>query len=190
MSIFQWLAHLKTDRRGLPVPYVNAYGSLEDTDQWFMSHDSLVDGPALFYRDHGTQPNFKAQNIGRQRECVINGLCQVCARPVPWSRRFLVVSQETTQSMIFEGRDVGVVTEPWLDERCATFAVQKCPALIRRQRTDQLQLVKITRQRQTATIVSWGYLDGPLHEATVAAMPAMWAKILLLEGKFTPAALS
>lgn len=181
MRIPDWLSHLRIDERGRPVPYVNRWGP-ESTARLAIRHDPWCGMPGLFDDDQDEAvPDFKAQNMGRQREVVARGLCQVCARPVPWSRRFLVVSSISVEWVRVEalGRTVPVVTEPWLDERCAEFAMAKCPGLIRRDRDDDLRLVAVNRQRDAMLIVSSGWTQGHLEEKSRRVLPAMWAKIAL-----------
>ena len=117
-----WLAHLRTDRRGLPVPYVNVWGD-EARLPVRVEHDVNVRARAVFTDDSGqTVPDFTRQCMQRQRECVVQGLCQVCARPVPWSRRFLVVSSISVEQIELPGGQAPVVTEPWLCGWCAGIA--------------------------------------------------------------------
>jgi hypothetical protein len=140
------------------------------------------DLPALFDDDsHELVPDFFAQNMQRQRECMAYGLCQVCARPVPWSRRFLVVSSIAVDQIDVDGRPAVALTEPWLDDRCAEFAMKVCPGLIRRTKADDLQLVAVTSKRQCVLTVSRGWVEGPLEVESQRVQPAMWAKVILLD---------
>lgn len=178
----EFLAHLRRDRRGLPVPYVNRWGGDEITDRIYIEFDRNVGQQGVFYRDDDLPvPNFTKQHMGRQRECVARGLCQVCGRMIPWSRRFLVVAALSVETIELGGRLVPVVTEPWLDQRCAVFAVNVCPALIRRTREEKLTLVPVTSKRQVQLIVSSGWIDGPLEQLSRQVQPAMWAKLALTE---------
>lgn len=175
-----WLAHLRTDRRGLPVPYINLWGlaTKENTDvRW----DPTIGMTACFQDDEaGEWPDFTAQNIQRQRECVCLGKCQVCARDVPWSRRFLVIADLSVEPIELQGREWSVIVEPWLCERCAWFAMDVCPALIRRSRSDRLRLIKVTSKTQAKIVVSTGWVGTEAHAAeTLENNVAMWAKILL-----------
>lgn len=175
-----WLLHLRVDRRGLPVPYVNRWGA-EDVDRLSVGFDHHICQRAVFL-DDSTQavPDFTAQNMQRQRECWVRGLCQVCGRPVPWSRRYLVVADMSVDRIELRGRIVPVVFEPWLDERCATFALGQCPALIRRTRAERLTLVPVTSARQVRLTCSQGWVDGPLEAETRHRPVAMWVKAQLL----------
>jgi hypothetical protein len=173
------LAHLRRDRRGLPVPFINNWGP-EDVDRLSVKFDRTVGRDALFLDDHDQEvPDFTRQNFQRQRLCVVDGLCQVCARPVPWSRRFLVVSDISIDVIDLDGERWVSLTEPWLDEECASIAVKRCPALVRRTRADNLSVVKVSSRRQAELVVSTGWVEGALESATRANPVAMWVKILL-----------
>jgi hypothetical protein len=175
-----WLGHLRTDRRGICVPWINLWGP-EDVARMSVRYDRHVRQRAVFMDDTGqTVPDFRAQCIQRQREAMAGGLCQVCGRPVPWRRRCLVVSDMSVETITYQGRRVPVVTEPWLDERCATFAMRHCPALIRRTREEALSLVPITSPRDVRMHVSTGWVEGPLKAETTREPVAMWVKAALL----------
>jgi hypothetical protein len=90
----------------------------------------------------------------------------------------MVLSRISTSTVDLDGRPVCVVTEPWLDERCAHLAITMCPALIRRTRDDELRLVQV-RQREVQMVVSTGWVEGPLEAETRADPPAMWVKAAL-----------
>jgi hypothetical protein len=179
MRVPDWLNHLRTDRRGIPVPYVNLWGD-EDVTRISIRYDQHVRAPGVFLDDtHEIVPDFTRQNIQRQRQCMAAGLCQVCARPVPWSRRTVVLAALSVEWIDFAGRQVPVVNEPWLCRRCADFAVTHCPALIRRRRDEQLQIIPVRREKDCQLVVSRGYVDGPLEVESRRVQPAMWAKLLL-----------
>lgn len=153
-----WLGHLRRDRRGIPVPWINRWGpeSVEATEIRYDPHAGQL---ALFHDDHGEVPDFTAQNMGRQRQAVACGLCQVCGRPVPWSRRFLVLSRISAEHVTAAGRVMLAISEPWLDQRCALLATTTCPALIRLKSTEEIQLLAVTAKRQVERVLSVGALD-------------------------------
>lgn len=186
-----WLSHLRRDRRGLPVPYINIWGQ-ETVDRLRVAYDPHARGRAVFYDDADqTVPDFTKQHMARQRECVAMGLCQVCARHVPWSRRNLVVAALSVQWVRLDGvdrREVPVIFEPWLDDRCAEIATRWCPALIRRTREERLTVVPVRSQRDVRLVLSTGWLEGPLEAETKADPVGMWLKIALLKPNITRAA--
>lgn len=175
-----WLSHLRTDRRGLPVPYVNRWGLDENNDLLRIRYDDTVKRTAIFYDDTREEiPNFTAQHMARQRECVILGLCQVCRVPVPYSHRTLIVSSMSVETIELQGQERAVVTEPWLCRRCAIFAVDRCPALIRRKDGEDLTMFHVRRASDFQITVSVGWVEGPLEAQSRETPPVMWAKIIL-----------
>lgn len=180
-SFDPWLSHLRRDRRGLPVPYVNRWG-LEDTDRLYLAYCPYAGQQGVFLNDaNETEPDFTHQNMGRQRECMAAGLCQVCARPVPWSRRNLVVAPNSVEWARVEGvaGEVPLVFEPWLDDRCAEIATRWCPALIRRRREEELYVVPVRSQREVRLVASTGWVEGHLQAQTQRSHAAMWIKVAL-----------
>ena len=180
MKAPEWLSHLRTDSRGRPVPRINRWGLEEKPELAAIRYSWLVGGNAVFYDDESeTEPDFKSQNIHRQREIVLQGLCQVCGRHVPWSRRFLVLSSVTIGRVQSPGTHTGAITvrEPWLDQRCAEFALKYCPALIRRSDAEDLDLVAITSRRDCDILIGTGSVDG--FPETEKKPVAQWASILI-----------
>jgi hypothetical protein len=193
----RWLAHLPRDARGFPVPWLNRWGD-DTVATTRIEFDPHVGRQAMFHDDHGPVPDFTAQNMGRQRQSMMAGLCQVCGRPVPWSRRNLVLSGSTVEPIAVPelgGRAVAAITEPWLDDRCAAIATLLCPALIRRSHDDDLHVVPVRRERDVHLVVSVGTMDaarlGEVGTASAAHMAAlraacaggpvaMWVKVVLL----------
>ncbi len=156
-----WLQHLRRDARGLPVPWINRWGA-ETAAASHIRYDPLVGGLGQFFADHGDVPDFFAQNIGRQRQAMVEGRCQVCARPVPWSRRNLVISGVTCEDITIDdlgGEPATSVIEPWLDDRCAANATLLCPALIRRRHDEDLTLLPVRRPKDVLLVKSVGALD-------------------------------
>lgn len=179
-TIPPWLNHLRRDRRGLPVPHINLWGDADDSSRLRIEPDPYVNAPGVYFvDDYAGDPDFTKQSFQRQRESMLGGLCQVCGRPVPWKRRLLALGDLSVETIQLEDATYDVVTEPWLDTRCAEFALQHCPALIRRRRDENLTLVQIESKHQVQFTVSTGYIDGPLRAQSLQQQPAMFAKALL-----------
>lgn len=173
------LNHLRRDRRGLPVPFVNAWGAPDQVSLYAVRYDSTAGGEALFRDDdRELAPDFLHQSPQRQRWCTYHGWCQVCGRPVPWSRRFLVLSSISLTVITVAGRERVAVTEPWLCEQDARLAIQHCPGLIRRQHDDDLRMVQVRRQ-DVELASSSGWVEGPLAEYTRTHPVVMWLKMML-----------
>ena len=182
-----WLNHLRRDRRGLPVPHINLWGNADDSSRFRIEPDPYVNAPGIcFVDDYAGDPDFTKQSFQRQRESMLGGLCQVCGRPVPWRRRLLALGDLSVETVQVDGKTYDAVTEPWLDTRCAEFALTHCPALIRRRREENLILVQIESKDQVTFTISTGYVDGPLRAESLRQQPAMFAKALL--GSFTKVA--
>lgn len=183
MNIPEHLAHLPLDRVGRPVPYINAWGIRDDPERITIRYDRNIKQIGVHYADDPDgEPDFAQQNMQRQREIMIRGLCQVCARPVDWPDRSLVLSPVTVQAIDGpDGQRVAAVHEPWLCPICADFALNYCPALIRRQRDDQLSRLAVPSPDMCRLVVSSGWIDGPFEYATKTNPVAMWVKILLPE---------
>jgi hypothetical protein len=180
MNIPEHLRHLPT-WKGLPVPYVNHWGTGEPTADWSIRFDRTLRQIAAFCADHLDGPaDFTRQCVQRQRECALLGLCQVCKRTLDWPDRRLAVSSISTETVQIQDRRVPVLTEPWLCEDCASFAILVCPSLIRRGRHEDLHVVTMSGPEDCKLVLSSGWIEGPLEAATQAHPVAMWVKILLL----------
>lgn len=180
MRVPDWLGHLRTDARGRPVPFVNRWGLDEKPALTGIQFDPNVGGNAVFYFDaEEAEPNFKAQSMQRQRRCMVLGECQVCGRPVPWRRRHLVISTVSTGTVSSPGPLKGSISvgEPWLDRRCAEFAMKYCPALLRRAHGEDLDLVSVTSKHDVQMIIKAGAVDG--YPETWKEPVAMWVEIVL-----------
>jgi len=174
------LAHLRRDNVGRPVPYVNIIGAHDIPDRGHIAYDRHIGQIGAYYKDDPDgEPNFLRQSIQRQRECAYRGLCQVCARPVPWPDRALVISTVSVEAIDLHDRRVAVVTEPWLCPDCADFATRVCPALIRRRHDDDLTVLPVTSPDHCQLVLSRGWIEGPYEAATCASNVAMWCKVLL-----------
>lgn len=174
------LAGLRRDRVGRPVPYINQWGPAEQTFRVSLRHDPHVDDVAVFYdEDPAGDPDFTRQSMQRQREIMVRGLCQVCAREVPWPDRKIAISPVTMHVIQWRGLDVAVLHEPWLCPDCADYATRHCPALIRRRRDEQLTVLDVASPDNCHFLVSRGWVAGPLRRRTQKRPVAMWVKVLL-----------
>lgn len=131
VQIPEFLAHLDTDARGRPVPYINAWGTPGVQGRAEVAPDPNVDGRLSVFladvKDEG--PDFKQQNPQRQRECFAQSLCQVCARPVDPDDRYLIISPRSVEYVDIEDAKRPVINEPWVDKQCGDFATTYWPRL-------------------------------------------------------------
>lgn len=182
MKVPNYLKHLRRDRRGLVVPFVNRWGKGEHLLRLKVEWDPYVGGPAVFYDDHlEPEPDFTCQSMQRQRQAVIEGRCQVCWRLLPWEQRNLVISSMSTERITSPGPLEGGVgiTEPWLCDFCCEFAMEVCPALIRRKKVDDMYRVRLVSKNDADIYISTGSIEGPFAEETRQHPVAIWAKIAL-----------
>lgn len=155
------------------MPFVNAWGP----ENARVAEDRLAGGLAWFRDDVGDVPDFTAMNPQRQRRCMVEGLCSVCGKFVPWSRRNLVLAALSVRQIMVAGRRMPVVKEPWLCDRCCAIAVSWCPALIRRRRDEQLHVVPVRAAREVTPVVSVGALRLPGYEWTEQDPVRMWVDL-------------
>lgn len=179
MKIPEHLRELRRDAHGRPVPWINVWGKGEDTERWTIRYDRSCKRVAAFLADlPDGEPDFTRQSPQRQRACMVYGLCQVCARPVDWSARHLVISSVSVEVIDLQATKVPAVTEPWLCPDCAVFAVRHCPALIRRKSAEDLLVVHVKGPDECQLVMSEGWIEGPYEQATRQSPVAMWAKVI------------
>lgn len=179
MNVPGHLAHLHRDRVGRPVPYINIVGEHDVETRWRIGYDRHVGRIAAFYDDDPAgEPDFFHQSIQRQRECAYLGRCQVCARPVAWPDRRLVISTVSVEAIDLRGQRIAVVTEPWLCPDCADFASRVCPALIRRRHAEDLTVIG-AEERTCRAVISEGWIEGRYEMVTKTYPVGMWVKLYL-----------
>lgn len=179
MDIPAHLSELRRDRRGLPVPFINQWGELNEASIE-LRLDPCINELAIYYRDDPTGvPDFTMQNIQRQREVMWGVRCQVCYREVRGDARLALADMSIDRVHIDGLGERVVVTEPWLCPDCAEFAVGTCPALIRRRRDENLLVYEVEDVAAVRMTTSYGWVDGPLKRLTRKRPAAMWAKLIL-----------
>jgi hypothetical protein len=180
MNVPAHLRHLRRDH-GLPVPYVNVWGSHEAPERWSIRFDRTARDVCAFLADDRSEgPDFTRQSPQRQREVMIRRLCQVCARRLEVDELHLVLSPVSMQTAAVPelGGRVPLVSEPWLCAECANFAVRVCPALIRRRRDEELTVLPMAGVAHSL-VLSRGWIDGPHAAATKAHPVGMFVKIAI-----------
>jgi hypothetical protein len=171
------------DSHGRPVPHVNVWSAEKPDTSWIVRYDPVVADLAV-QAPSGLQgigaPDFTKQEPRRARWCTVRRRCQVCTAPVGDDGLLVVASLSLERVYVDElGTECDVVTEPWLCEPCARFALAVCPGLIRRAREEALKLV---RPKRTVVILSRGWLEGPMAKQTQRQQPVMWAKLAVGQG--------
>jgi hypothetical protein len=160
------------------VPFVNIWSGEMPEETWRLAHDVDLNmlGIAVPVGKRGVgEPDFTRQAPDRQRRCTVRQRCQICTGPGEW---IVVSNSMSTKRIRYEGREVMVITEPWLCRPCADYALAICPSLIRRRRGDDLLLCRPTRFQIG---FSSGWMEGPHEAVSQRELPAMWGELHVSE---------
>jgi hypothetical protein len=159
----------------VPVPY-SVLWSDEDTNT--IEADPMVRGQFAMCnpssRGQG-KPMFGKPHMQRQREVVINGLCDLCAKPLK-GRTKVSLSHAKVRAGA-EGLCVMQV-EPLLHKECAAISMLHCPSLKRDIRDGGLNVRLVTRyQVQLAQLTAAATMEfaGVRHSGAIGH-----AKVVLL----------
>lgn len=113
----------------------------------FLAPDPLVPGHLAMCNDEAQgqgKPIFGTPHMQRQRKLVIEGLCDLCGKPLKGrSKVSLSHAGERTGA---DGLCVMQV-EPMLHKECAALSLQHCPSLKRDTRGGTLNIRLVTRYR-------------------------------------------
>lgn len=176
----KWLADLRRDDKGRPVPYINMWG-VPEGGGIYLKHDPLVNHMAVHYRDRGSVPNFTLQSPQRQRACMIEGLCQVCERVLDWDDRCLILPNGAFNLVDLAGTPVPYTTEPWLCPYCFAIASTWCPELIRRRRGQEIRMITGLRPELCSTLLTFEWIPGKLEAITRANPPVSVIKLAIAD---------
>lgn len=128
----------------VPVPRV-ALWTAEDRN--FLAPDPLVRGQIAVCNDEAQgqgKPVFGTPHMQRQRKFVIEGLCDLCGRPL--KGRSKVSLSHASERVGAAGLCVMQV-EPMLHRECAAISLVHCPSLRRDTRANALHIRLVTRYR-------------------------------------------
>jgi hypothetical protein len=168
---------------GMPVPYINVWGDERDEHKTVPMLDPVIGQLCWFNAPlqlpETGEPDLGQQSLQRQRRVVIEGLCQVCGRPLPLGPRWLIAGRGTYERIEWNGRPVGVMTEPWLCVPCLRFTRVTCPG-IRRALREDIPAVAMRVHRWSVLLSHASHDD---HPGTVAVL---WAKVLLASAEPVP----
>ena len=115
----------------MPVPWIASWSS--EMPNFRVQKEPLIAGspPALFRgsgkRGEGT-PVLGKMDVGRQRYCVLKGVCQICAKPLLPHEMWLALLVDRVEH---EGRSLPFVREPASCTACMVMSLETCPALRR-----------------------------------------------------------
>lgn len=113
----------------VPVPYAALWSA--EQGKMFIGRCQHIDHLALCdieARGEG-KPIFGKPHMGRQREMIVNDLCDICAKPLRHRTR---ISLSHARQVLTGGNGPCVMqVEPMLHRRCALISVEHCPSLKR-----------------------------------------------------------
>ena len=136
----------KLGGRTVPVPYVAAWSSEYPVMQ--VRPEPLMGGRLALFRGGGRrgegEPLFGKMDVGRQRRCILRGICQVCGEPIEGPRWVALLMEKANLPGV---GDLDVVREPPACTLCMRTALRVCPGL----RRDQPLIVEPTR---TSTLIT------------------------------------
>lgn len=181
------LQHLRIDvETGRPVPWTQAWHNPkgENNDRLTIGYCDAAKGMGAFLLDDPETDlvaDFTRVAPQRQRQSMVYGLCQVCARPLDWGIRALPVSKSTIEEIDLHAQKVIVVHEPWLCPDCAYFAGKWCPHLLGRRAQMDLVFVPVSGPDVCQLVMSNGWVEGPYERATKDNPVALHAKVYLFQ---------
>lgn len=160
----------------VPVPYSVLWS---DEDVSSITPDPMVNGMMAMCnpvaRGSG-RPMFGKPHMQRQREVIINGLCDLCAKPLKGHTK--VSLSHARERRGANGLCVMQV-EPLLHKECAAISLQHCPSLKRDIAGDTLQVRLVTRYEvQIAQLTGEATMEfaGVRHPGAVGH-----AKVILIQ---------
>ena len=152
--------------RELPVPYVAAWTS--EMPNYIVRPEPLLGGKLALFRASGHRgegdPIFGKMDVGRQRLCILRGICQVCGEPIEGPRWMALLVEHAS---LPNGQELPAVREPPTCTLCLRTSLRFCPGL-RRARPFIVEPAKITTIMTLTTPPPGGC--GPLDD-TVEPLP-------------------
>ena len=98
------------------------------------------------------KPNFGKPHMIRQREVIINDLCDLCARPL---RNRTKVSLSHARSRTHAAKPLDILqVEPLLHKECAAISIQHCPSLKRDIQSGAIEIRQVKRHAVQLAIYS------------------------------------
>lgn len=116
--------------RTVPVPYVASWSS--EMPDLRVAPEPLINGKPALFRANGRRgegkPVLGKMDMGRQRLCILRGLCQVCANPIVGMAWHVLLEEH---ALLDNGVTVRAVREPAACTACMVLSLQVCPGLRR-----------------------------------------------------------
>lgn len=125
-----------------PVPWTVGFTGEQPYGVAYCPHAKQL---ALFQpQTRQGKPTFASPNFCRQRAAIINGLCDLCAKP-------LKSGTKVSLSKVIQGHTssgIGYLqVEPMLHRECATICMKYCPHLLAMIEQGRLNVRQVTRWR-------------------------------------------
>lgn len=144
----------------IPVPYVAAWSS--EFPNVKVAPEPLLGGKPALFRASGRRgegkPVLGKMDLGRQRLCIIRGVCQVCGGQIVGPAWYVQLEEH---AVLVDGRTVFAIREPAACTHCMLVSLQVCPAL--QSLKPRIISVKRSILLKTLTIPPIGGV-GPLKE--------------------------
>ncbi len=131
---------------GVPVPYSASWSAEEAT--LHVSECAWANQALAVCQEHHRgvgKPVFGKPHMTRQREVVVSGLCDMCARPLRSATK-VSLSHARLNLRAAEGATV-LQVEPLLHRHCAAISLNYCPSLRRDIKHGTLQIRRVQRSR-------------------------------------------
>lgn len=140
-----------------PVPWTVSWS---DEFPYFVDRCPHARMPAIRQPQHyredraGQKPDFGNPNFDRQRQAIVQGLCDLCARPLRGRTMVSLSHARERENAVVDRLATGVLqVEPMLHRECALTCMQHCPALRRDIAAGTLQVRHVTRWRAQLAIM-------------------------------------
>ena len=124
------IAALPKDKKGFPIPYVAEWSRDESSIEDKVDDSPLKEGRGFWVRmkcicviGEG-EPILGHQCPERQRECMMEGHCQVCSE--------IINIKDEGGYYFLGGIEMPIFWEPPLHKSCAIYSLQVCPGITRR----------------------------------------------------------
>lgn len=96
------------------------------------------------------EPELGLMHIPRQRDCVLEKLCQVCGRGIEGNP---IAFTWNNQLGFLEGDMRMLCLEPWVCRPCAEYAMRICPAVSSADRHHYLEVYEVIRAQPVAATI-------------------------------------
>ncbi|WP_276200647.1 hypothetical protein [Chelatococcus sp. XZ-Ab1] len=168
----------------VPVPYTASWSAEEGTThvapcRWASGRPALCQAVA---RGEG-KPLFGKPHAQRQRQAIVDGLCDLCGRPLKNCTK-VSLSHARTHANGAHGL-ANLQVEPLLHRECAATSARLCPSLRRDLRDGAIEVRQVTRFRVQIAVIAPQFIAEyvPGYRARPDERIAGHAKVELIKWK-------